>query len=226
MSRFESNKFFPEFPDKLECNTEVYFDLIYYYDDYKEYHRSNPIAYPITTLSIPSRKLFDDFLEVFVRYTDSDDYLLEKNTNLIPVRKSGLVNIFSWRKDIISQNPKLDSMQRVINENKKGEKPTDHLEKVLKAELRKIKEDNSNKIKEALISRLEFKIDDQLIPRDSIQYGYFNHPNDGERGLLCIIDLKGYKRGDHVLGFKKENFNFHSNKIDTICLKLPLILIK
>lgn len=128
----------------------------------------------INKVSIQSNVIQSNYLQLFIRYDPADNMRIQSNCpDFTPARESG----FNWSKKFeASDGGFVMTSQNYDNED---------LQKLL----------------DCLSSLYQVSIGDKLVRQ--LDFYYYTHPSKRQKGLFCMIDIKAYGPGLHILKVKK-----------------------
>lgn len=192
-------------------------------------------------ISIPSRYVSTNVLEVFVKALKNDGLLLfEIDSTIFPLKKIGMINKLTTDINYKSEFEKLieDSTEKMIDtERQKLKQNKTYDSKAFKKWKFKKKDEAAEKIgkhygenllsiKSGLESFIEFKIDGNYVDKNIINCDFYKHPNGKELGLLCFFPIDSLNYGRHHVSIERLIGTKKGEEADTLHQTIPFIYQK
>lgn len=182
---------YPFLPDKSDKSNWV---MAGFYDDSRTLDESENVLLEAT---IPSMKIKDNFLPVFLRYVDTD--------NINNTLKALCPDFEIYERNSI----RIEAVEGFIA-GAKGHRQINLTEIDPKSDSALV----------CLSSLYELKIDS--IDYENQQFYFFKHPQLKAFGLLTYINIDSLPKGDHVLIVDKKS-NFRDEKFETKTIQIPFV---
>jgi len=243
LTSIQSYPFFPTFSEDHNSNkyTSENSVLWYYYDDLRTEHQQNSLGNfqkkkVIRFASLSSFNITDDYATLFLRQMTNDAKRIEKKEKSSAFHKSGLRHMFMGREaeDSIftAMNKKMLDDYAAVRRFKKNNlslyseaRWNEIQDSTIKANdyKREIygKEKLENNLK-AFKSFFDVKLDGNPILDQSI-CKYYVHPNAGENGLLCFLNMQNIETGPHELRIAKKMTVGGLSKKDSLIRYIPFL---
>ncbi|MEM9545674.1 MAG: hypothetical protein AAGA77_06860 [Bacteroidota bacterium] len=195
----------------------------------------------------------EDYLKIFLKMASTDYMALQENTDISPYWKSGLnFTLFSsnekkdpfyvkGNKELELEFDTLRANRRKLRSLRRNSKDsvemnaftiqidsiTTYISKKRDAflkEAQKFEENKQEKIIQAFLDLVELQIDDVDIEEDLDCY-FFEHPNNDEKGLMCLYPMDSLALGPHQIYFYKE-VKRRTGKDRITNMKLPFYKVR
>lgn len=191
----------------------------------------------------------DDYLKMFLKMASSDYKVIQQNTDLSAYWKSGFnFSLFTsnrnedifYTKGEESLETEIDSINSSIKKLKRSRNALKDSTEIKKINLqidslsssitdkRKVFEEKSDlfeeekqtKIIKAFLDLVDLEINDTDIKNDLDCY-FFQHSNNGEKGIMCMYPMDSLEMGKNVLKYFKEDQSGNENRKRDIQMKIP-----
>lgn len=211
----------------FEQNTKASFNPEMY-DDLRKKNRQQGKYSAISKLSLPSYRVDESLFTVFIKYDAAMDTDIEAiHGKLEGVKPIGLGFGISDESDYRSAyQARYKKLITGINENHSEYNVTvDSLWKAFSKKEGQLYQAYLQKIKDGIRSTITIKINEQAIPKDSVYFDFFVHPNFEEKGVLANFKLRNTHLGTY-LTLTKYHHNTTTKHIDTVNFTVPFIYTK
>lgn len=214
---------------KLKENARASFNYVFY-DDLRELRKAKKAYAPIIVMSIPSYTIRDAHLEVFVKYDEKlEKALLKQDSTIVAFEKSGIRTLLydqsEYDKDFTEKNNALRRKYETLKT--KDAKAAERMRNTFYKEQQAYYQANLSKILELFRDVLSFEINGRTVPKESVGFNFFEHPNLGEKGILCNFPLDTLAiQGTNYLTFNKLHFNENLQEFERYDFTIPFIYVK
>lgn len=233
------NNTYEYFPSLTENSSSPYRDFVYkeevkntfiskFYDDELLGLKAAKSFTPIKILSIKSRIIRDKYLEVFVKYDGIlDKYLPKNDSTIFNLTESGFTNGFSgeteYKEDLAKRQTTLDKE----NNDLRKQNPKQARKSLLSffTQEQKVYNTNINKIINAIKQAVRFKINDILVPSESMDYSFMIHDNLSEKGVLVGFPLDSIRQGTNYITIIKKNYVETTEEFEDLDFTIPFVYI-
>ncbi len=233
----------------LMINDYYYDDLRNQLYESKTENDKETFTHNLPRVSFSHFHVRDDYCSFFMRMLQSDqDYLIDE-AKIDPYRKRGLrIGLFGSNKFedefdgdekvkrdsiiIPLKEKRLQLKEQWYFENQKDtvlEQKIDSLTALIQAESDKwysirdsLADFKMSNIKDFLTEQIRFKVDSTNYV-DSLSCFYYEHPNYGEKGILCHFPTKNITQGPHSFSFERDYWSKRSKQTYDYKVVLPFI---
>lgn len=199
-----------------------------FYDDLREDLKEDKQYCTISILSLPTYRIEDPVLEVFIKHDSQTDKVIMKiDSTIIPIEQIGFNNGLSKKSDF---DKLLSSKNKTFKAAYNKLLSTD----TIKAELLRIKyiEDKQNayhnnveKLKMAIKESFSIDINDNEVDKANMNIDFFVHSNFGEQGYICNFPLEEVHQGTNYLTLRRKIYNKKLNEIRENDITIPFIYV-
>ncbi|MCI4650683.1 hypothetical protein [Phaeodactylibacter sp.] len=211
---------------KLKENAGASFNYVFY-DDLRQLRKAQKEYTPIRALSIPNYRIEDSQLQVFAKYDENlEQVLFQLDSTIMAFEKRGIRTLFFNKSNYDKMYAdSLDELQRkYYSLREKDAKAAELLRIRFYEEKQTEYQANLSKILTLLREAITFEVNGRPIPRESVDFNFFVHPNLGEKGILCNFPIDTFAvNGTNYLTLNRLGFNENLDDFQQIDFTIPFV---
>jgi hypothetical protein len=225
-----------EFSPTLSLINKHSFNPVFYDDLHQKEkdEKGDEDYYNISLFSIPSYRIHGNVFEVFVKHNNDLEEWVARDSSLYALSSVGfsneVVQVDAGLPDIPKER-KEKVFERFLKDYEVKDSSLidlevtafrDTLNKIFNKNRRLVYSQNLKGIKDKIMNGINFSIDGNSIPSESISGDFYTHPNAKEKGMLCFFPIN-LTIGRHSLEYKKLDFRSSPPRFDTVTYSIPFI---